>query len=126
MTLLNLMTEIGEDADLLTRSDEWLEEERRATASELDRKAQELRAVLLAQRIKKLLQQKNLVAVQQLLRTADGEMQDIIVRIMNLPDAMHLLSSRQDTLDELSTAAQQITWNNDGYDLIRSAALRSV
>ena len=56
--ILNLISEIGDDADLLIRNDEWLEEERRAIATELDIKAQELRIVLLAQRIKSLLQQK--------------------------------------------------------------------
>lgn len=125
MTLHNLISEIGEDADLLTRTDEWLEEERRATAAELDQKAQELRAVLLAQRIKRLLQQKNLVAVQQLLRSTNGEMKEIIVRIMNLPDALYLLSIRQDTLDEVNAAAQHIAWDRDGYDLSLSAALRT-
>lgn len=124
MTILNLISEIGDDADLLTRSDEWLEEERRATATELDKKTQELRIVLLAQRIKSLLQQKNLVAVRQLLHTTDGQTKDIIIKIMNLPDALRLLSEPQDTLDEVNSTAQHLTWNKDGYDITRSAALR--
>lgn len=118
------MLEIGEDADLLIRNDEWLEEERRVTATELDQKAQELRVILLAQRIKKLLQQKNQVAVQQILRTTDGITKDIIIKIMNLPNALHMLSSPQDTLDELNLAAQLINWDSDGYNLPDSAALR--
>jgi hypothetical protein len=125
MSILNLISEIGEDADLLARSDEWLEQERKATAAELDRKAQELRALLLAQRIKRLLQQRNLVAVQQILRTADGEVRDIIIKIMNLPDALAILDHRHDTLDEANTAAQILTWNRDGYDVATSAALRT-
>lgn len=125
MSLSNLIIEIGEDADLLTRSDEWLEEERRATAAELDRKAQELRAIQLAQKIKRFLQQKNLVAVQQILHTTDGETQNIIVRIMNLPDALHTISDPYDTIDEVNAAAQLMIWNKDGYDLRTSAALRT-
>ena len=123
MTLLNLIKEIGDDADLLIRNDEWLEEERRITATELDQKAQELHAILLAQRIKKLLQQKNQVAVQQILRTTDGKTKDIIIKIMNLPNALRLLSSPLDTLDELNSAAQLINWDSDGYNLPDSAAL---
>jgi hypothetical protein len=123
---MNLLTEIGDDADLLTRSDDWLEQERRVVASQLDEKARELEKLLLAQKIKKLLQQKNLVAVQQILRTADGEMKDIIVRLMKLPDAVHLLERhKQETLDEVNAAGQFMTWDNDGYDLATSRALRS-
>lgn len=125
MTLLNLIKEIGEDADLLIRNDEWLEEERRITATELDQKAQELHAILLAQRIKRLLQQKNQVAVQQILRATDGTTIDIIIKIMNLPNALRMLSSPQDTLDELNSAAQLINWDRDGYNLSDSAALRA-
>lgn len=126
MSLLNtLIYEIGDDADLLTRTDEWLEEERRATAAELDEKANELRAIHLAQRIKKLLQNKNLVAVQQILRTTDGITKDIIIKIMRLPDALLSLRDQSDTLDEINAAAQFMTWGKDGYDLPTSAALRS-
>lgn len=124
MTLIHLLNDIGEDADLLTRSDEWLEQERTLVASQLDEKARELEKVLLAQKIKKLLQQKNLVAVQQILRTADGEMKDIIVRLMKLPDAISLIDKQQDTVDEVNAAAQFMTWDNDGYDIATSRALR--
>lgn len=125
MSLMNLLNDIGDDADLLVRSDEWLEQERKVVASQLDEKARELEKLLLAQKIKRLLQQKNLVAVQQILRTAEGEMKDIIVRLMKLPDAMHLLEERKhDTIDEVNTAGQFMTWDNDGYDLATSRALR--
>ena len=125
MSLINLLTDIGEDADLLTRSDEWLEQERRHIASELDEKARELEKLLLAQRIKRLLQQKNLVAVQQILRTANGEMKDIIVRLMKLPDAIHLMEqARIDTVDEANAAGQLLTWDLDGYDIDTSRSLR--
>jgi hypothetical protein len=124
MSLITLMREIGEDADLLARSDEWLEAERRSKAADLDKAAKELRAIILAQQIKTALQQKNLVAVQQILRDADGEIRDIIIRIMNLPDAIAMLAPARDTIDELNIAAQLHGWDKDGYDINRSAALR--
>lgn len=124
MNLLSLMDEIGPDADLLTRNDEWLERERIRKAQELADNAKELQAILVAQKIKKQLQQKNLVAVQQILRDTDGEVKNIIVRIMNLPDALSMLST-SDTLDEINTAAQLVTWERDGYDVAASAALRN-
>lgn len=125
MNLTNLITEIGEDADLLARSDSWLAVERDRKARELEEVARELRALDLAQRIKGFLQQKNLVAVQQILRDADGEVQNILVKIMNLPDAMALLRNGHDTLDAVNTAGQLVGWESDGYDLKASAALRN-
>jgi Cdc6-like AAA superfamily ATPase len=125
MTLTTLMSNIGEDADLLTRCDAWLEQERRTVASQLDEKARELEKLLLAQKIKKLLQQKNLVAVQQILRTAEGDMKDVIIKLMNLPDAIYLLEQQhQETIDEINTNAQTAAWAADGYDVATSRALR--
>ncbi len=125
MNLTNLITEIGDDADLLARSDSWLAMERNRKARELEEISRELRALDLAQRIKGFLQQKNLVAVQQILRDADGEIQNILVKIMNLPDAMAILRSGHDTLDAVNAAGQMVGWQNDGYDLATSAALRN-
>ena len=126
MNLMNLLDDIGEDADLLTRSDAWLEQERRNVASELDERAQELEKLLTAQRIKKLLQQKNLVAVQQILRSANGEMKEIIIRLMKLPDAVHLMEQPQvDFLDGVNASGQFMTWDKDGYDIQTSRSLRS-
>lgn len=127
MSLLsNIMDEIGQDADLLTRSDEWLEQERLKRATELEQAAKELHAIQLAQKIKLKLQQKNMVAVQQILRDADGEILNIIVRIMHLPDALSMLASTDsyDTVDEVNVAAQVHGWERDGYDVKASAALR--
>lgn len=122
MTLIN---EIGDDADLLTRSDEWLEEERKTTAASLDRTARELHAIQTAQRIKRLLQQRNLVAVQSIIRSEEGDIRDILVRIMSLPDAIALLRAhKNDTLDEINLAAQLVGWNSDGYDTAISSRLR--
>lgn len=123
MNLLTQLEEIGQDADLLTRSDEWLEQERIRRSEELEQAANELRAIHVAQKIKLQLQQKNLVAVQQLLRDANNEVTSIIVRIMNLPDALSMFTTT-DVLDEINLAGQLISWEKDGYDIVASAALR--
>ena len=116
MTLIN---DLGEDADLLTCSDEWLESERRSTATELDRCANELRAIHLAQRIKRALQQKNLVAVQELVRTIDGDIQDVLIRILDLPKAVRKIrnSAVHDHIDILNAITQYQGWKKDGYDV---------
>lgn len=124
--LTTLLHDLGDDADLLTRSDQWLEVERRVTATKMNELAVALRAILLAQRVKRLLQQKNMVAVQHLLRDQTGEVRDIIVRIMNLPDAMQSITDHHDTLDSVNAAAQTHGWRADGYDLDTAESLRSV
>lgn len=125
MSLQNLIEEIGDDADLLTRSDEWLEEERKSTAASLDRIARELHAIQMAQRIKRVLQQYNLVAVQSLVRSNNGDINNIAINVMNLPDAIKLLSSQNnDTIDAVNLASQLYGWNSDGYDVATSAQLR--
>lgn len=123
--LLTQISELGEDADLLTRHDDWLETQRIAVQDDLEQKATELRVVLLAQRIKRALQQKNLVAIQQLIRSSEGKVVDIVIRIMNLPDALQKLRDPVDTLEEINAAAQLFGWDNDGYDIPGSNSLRS-
>lgn len=126
MTLNNLLHDIGEDADLLIRSDEWLEQERRIISCEIDEKIKELEKLLLAQRIKRLLQQKNLVAVQEILRSANGDPADIIIKLMKLPDAIYLMEQNNlDIMDGMNAANQLLSWDSDGYDIITSRALRT-
>jgi hypothetical protein len=119
MSLMTLINDLGEDADLLICSDEWLESERRTTAIELDRCANELRVIYLAQRIKKALQQKNLVAVQELIRSIDGNIQDILIRILDLPKALRQMknSVNHDHIDILNAIMQYQGWKEDGYDV---------
>lgn len=124
MNLIRLVEEIGDDADLLTRSDQWLAEEHKSIAASLDAMTRELRAIQTAQRIKTILQQQNLVAVHSLDRSRDGEISDISVKIMKLPDAITMLQKQNDTMDQVNTAANIAGWRSDGYDVITSAQLR--
>lgn len=118
------MSEIGQDADLLTRSDKWLEAERIRFSEELERISDGLRAVLLAQRIKKQLQQKNLVALQQIIRDSQDEVRHLIIRLLPLPDALSMLRGPEDTIDNINATAQLVGWESDGYDIKTSASLR--
>lgn len=116
MTLIN---DLGDDADLLLWSDEWLESERRIAATELDRCANELHAIHLAQRIKRALQQKNLVAVQELVMDADGDVRDILIRILKLPEAVRRANELypHDSMVMANLIAQHYGWQTDGYDV---------
>lgn len=125
MNLNSLLNEVEDNADLLTRSDEWLEAERKSISSKIEVLAEELQSILTAQRVKKKLQQKNLVAVQSLVKDAEGTVIDIIVRILNLPDAISLLKSDNNSvIDQLNMTANLAGWHRDGYDISTSATLR--
>lgn len=119
-----LLDDLGEDADLLTRSDRWLETERRATATKMTELARALQSILLAQRIKQRLQQNNMVAVQHLLRDGQGEVSNIMVRIMNLPDAVASIKDAPDTIGKINRIAQMKGWSDDGYDTDTAAKMR--
>lgn len=126
MTLATLIKNLGSDADLLTKSDRWLEAERLGCASEINDLAEKLRMIMIAQNAKRLLQQKNLVAVQELQRDDTGNIKDITISITNLPDAIQLIKNPRYTTDQINAATQILTWNNDGYDVRTSAALRDL
>lgn len=127
MNLMTLISEIGDDYDLLTRSDEWLEEERKSISTDLDRITKELYSVLMAQRAKRLLQDKNLVAVQSLVKDEEGEIKDIAIKVMNIRDAIQLLKKEIGTpLDHLNTIAQIDGWIQDGYDLENATKYKKI
>jgi hypothetical protein len=63
MNLLTMMHEMGNDADLLTRSDEWLDSHRKYLSGRMSELAEELDVILIAQKYKNVLQHNNLVAI---------------------------------------------------------------
>ena len=122
---MELIDSMGSDAVLLTRNDEWLERQRLEAAKQIDELANNLRALMLAQRIKGLLQQRNLVAVQHILKNENGTIKNILVRLLPLPEAMRILQPSDDALQEINRTAQIKTWKEDGYDIETSSKLRT-
>lgn len=125
MSVMELIDSMGSDAVLLTRNDEWLERQRLEAAKQIDELANNLRALMLAQRIKGLLQQRNLVAVQHILKNENGTIKNILVRLLPLPEAMRILQPSEDALQEINRTAQIKTWKEDGYDIETSSKLRT-
>jgi hypothetical protein len=125
MTLTRLLDSIKNDADLLTRGDAWLEHEREVVSSELQCRADYLKKVIAAQTIKKILQNKNLVAVQHICRNTNNEATDVVIKVMKLPDAIRSIEESNDILDEINSLGQITTWRADGYDIATSRSLRN-
>jgi len=115
MNLISLITDLGDDTDLLMRSDQWLEEERKSVANHLDQLAMELRAIQTAQKIKRQLQQSNLVTVQSLVKDTDNNIVDVIIRIMPITDAVAVLKTQSASAVEVKS--QLSNWTLDGYDV---------
>lgn len=117
-----IIAELGDDADLLLAPDEWLENERRSLQQKLSLIAEELDDILRAQRIKRQLQQRNLVAVR-CIEKEGGQPSDVIIKICSIPDALSRLAAER--CDQMipadiarDNAEQQIvTWRADGYDV---------
>ena len=116
-TALTISHELGENADLLVRPDQWLENQRQDLASKVSILLDELEGVQKAIWFKRQLQQANHVAVLLTEREKDGKMRDVAIKVMPLMDAVKLLSQPVDDIDRANLTAQFYTWTNDGYDL---------
>ena len=110
-----LIKELNDDIDLLTRSDQWLEEQRKSIASTIDNLLGELSSVIKAINIKRILQDKNLVAIPEL----DQDCGQLIIKIMKLKDAVNTLkiNSKKDDINAINSAAILTGINKDGYDI---------
>jgi len=125
MNTAAIIGELGSNADLLTCSDAYLHTQYVDIATQMSKLAEELDSVMKAQRLKRMLQQRNLVATRNLSRDNDGQVNDIVIAIKPLPDALQSLEKeRVDDVAIANEVAQHIGWANDGYDLDTSAALR--
>lgn len=123
--LHNMMLQLAGDLDLLVTSDEWLNQERIYLAADIDQKVRELEKVILAKKIKCILQNKNMVAVKQIIKTDNGNIKDVVVKLMSLPDAIDLMEQYDDKMGRASYLNQINNWETDGYDIESSKALRA-
>ena len=114
----HLLEAIREDADLLTKTDMWLEEEKNYFTEQLRKTIEELKPILLAIAIKKKLQQQNMVPRQKFIRSNTGQIENVVIDFCKLPEALKdMVYNSKDTLDQLMAAGNIATWQIDGYDV---------
>lgn len=104
MNHLDVISDLGIHADLLTKSDQWLDERRRSIAQQTSLLLEDLRNIIMAQKVKQRIQQNNSVAVSYMQRI-DG-IDDRTISIMPLNDAI-----------ELADDSQLAMWRSDGYEV---------
>lgn len=125
---LSIINELGDDTDLLLAPDAWLENQRITLQQRLSLLAEQLDGILVAQRIKGQLQQRNLVAVRYIEKTNDVP-SDIVIKVCPITDALAQLDNdqRDQTIPSdvsENSARQQIgVWRSDGYDVETTALL---
>lgn len=114
----HLLEAIREDADLLTKTDMWLEEEKNYFTEQLRKTIEELKPILLAIAIKQKLQQQNMVPRQKFIRSNTGQIENVVIDFCKLPEALKdMVYNSKDTLDQLMAAGNIATWQIDGYDV---------
>lgn len=123
-TALTISHELGDNADLMVRPDQWLENHRQDLATRVSVMLEELESIQKALLFKRQLQQNNQVAVLLSEKDENGNTRDVAIKIMGLRDAIELLSAPKDDLDRAALTAQFYVWNNDGYDLPGTYELR--
>jgi hypothetical protein len=107
MNRMDIIDALSSDTGLLVRSDAWLEVRKTKVCQDIDLLLEDLKQIQAALKIKRELQQKNLVAVQ---RSKFSSPMDRAVEILPLSDAVRSIPppERNQILN---------IWNSDGYDI---------
>jgi hypothetical protein len=107
MIEFDIIDELGDSAELLTKSDVWLTAVETKLSQSLTNLLHDLEQIQTAIRIKQRLQQNNRVAIRRQVR--NGRMSDEVIEILPLPRAIQLANK---------TDRDQINiWAADGYDV---------
>lgn len=115
---IDAINKLGHDADLLTKSNEWLEHQRICILDVMQKCADDLFAVYQAQRIKKQLQKDDKIAAMILHRNSEGQLSDITINVLSKKDAVRTVAgSCNDLYDAANRSAQISTWRADGYNI---------
>jgi len=116
MDQISIISQLGSDAELLTKSDEYLTGQQLMLCQRLSLVAAELKRLMLVISIKRQLQQTNCVAVKHLDRLP-GNIVDEALEIMELPDAVKAILDEPENILNDSHFNQLFIWSNDGYDV---------
>jgi len=125
MTTMDVIAELGDDADLLMEPDERLNHQMESIATQISLLSEQYERIRTAKQFKRQLQDTNRVPVRLLRRDDCHRIVDVEMRILPLPDAIKLLRRPSDQVDTANLAGQVNVWIRDGYDVATSSALRT-
>jgi hypothetical protein len=108
MIEFDIIDELGDDAELLTKSDMWLSTLESKLSQDLTFLLHDLERVQKSIRIKHRLQQNNQVALKRTIR--EGELYDEVIEILPLSKAVQIIR-QTDFRNQINV------WAADGYDV---------
>lgn len=106
MNLAGLISLLGDNVDLITKSDKWLESKRISLANSIEILTKEYSAIINAQAAKNILQQKNNVAIENVQKTAEGIIKDVSIDIVTLKKALQQIDDK--TRDRLKSEGYEV------------------
>lgn len=105
---------IRQDADLLTRSDSWLNTQIKVLEEEHSKIGSELGVLRLVLKYKKAMYENGLVAVHEIMRDEHGEIDDMVIKLVRATTAKKCLNDNgNDTAALLCKMGQLTCWESD-------------
>jgi hypothetical protein len=111
---MNIPEDVRQDADLLTRSDNWLNTQIKLLEEEYSKIGKELGLFKLVLKAKQAMYDSGLVAIHQFMRNENGEIDDMVIKLVKADQAIRQLNKNGNDEDALLYKMGQMTcWDND-------------
>jgi len=111
---MNVPDEVTQEADLLTRSNNWLNVQIKLLEDEHSKIGKELGLLKLVLKVKKAMYKNGLVAIHQFCRDQNGDIDDMVIRLVKADQAVKRLDDNGNDEPALLYKMGQMTcWDND-------------
>lgn len=115
---MNIPEDIRQDADLLTRSDSWLNTQIKILEVEHSKTGKELGLLKLVIKAKQAMYDSGLVAVHQFMRDKNGEIDDMVIKLVKASQAVRQLNKNGNDEPALLYKMGQMTcWDDDNVQV---------
>ena len=122
MNLTSLIQDLGEDAELILMSDKWLSQQEAFLSAELDRITAEYKSVIAAKKVKRILQNQNMIAVDRpaKLEIEIAKVPEVLKNMTSMNSGDIKADNAQSIIESLGMSRILPVMLDDGYDIIGS------
>lgn len=122
MNLTSLIQDLGEDAELILMSDKWLSQQEAFLSAELDRITAEYKSVIAAKKVKRILQNQNMIAVDRpaKLEIEIAKVPEVLKNMTSINSGDIKADNAQSIIESLGMSRILPVMLDDGYDIIGS------
>jgi hypothetical protein len=122
MNLTSLIQDLGEDAELILMSDKWLSQQEVFLSAELDRITAEYKSVIAAKKVKRILQNQNMIAVDRptRLEIEIAKVPEVLKNMTGMGNGDVKTDSAISIIESLGMSRILPVMLDDGYDIIGS------